>query len=114
LLTAALVLGIIGAVFMMIGGLTCWACVACADEIGGELVEFTTFDRIMVAVVIIAGILAIIGSVFSLKGKLTAPILLSVAGVAGIISTATGNVGGLIGGILLVIAAILAFAGRNK
>jgi len=122
LLLGALVLGIVGAVFVMIGGMTCGLCVACTATFGevivdGEVVspEDLTFILPVLwafsASAIASGILGLIGAIFVMKGTKLGPVLMLVAGILSLPSVILINIIGLLGSILLIVAAIIGFVG---
>ena len=117
MLTAALVLAVIGAAFSMIGGIGCLAGFNWVNDFGnavgvGNVIPVEVWIWGIGAT--IGGVIAIVGAALVKKGGLIAPILLLVAAAIGIASIWIVNFMGLIGGALILISAILAFVARGQ
>jgi len=124
-LVQARVVGVIGAVLAMAGGITCGLCVAIPSaegmglmlliyEIGFDIAFTVLAIMIIGALSFLAAILAIVGVKLITKGTLAAPILLLIAGLLSISSILIINVIGAIGGLFIVIAAMLTFMSKIK
>lgn len=123
MLTAALVIAIIGAVFALVGGISCLACFAWAQGMLDEaeyILGYGYVYDIPVEVWVlsigaaIAGVVAVVGAALVKKGGFIAPILLLAAGIFCVVTIIIVNILGLVGGILIIIAGILALVARVK
>ena len=128
MLIAALVLGIIGALFVFVSSITCGLCTALVGLETGE-----TALVVAGVLMLVAAVMAIVGAALSIpKGGAAGAVMLisflmNLAGIIvfsvfftnelGVNSFGAGfvlNIVGFIGSIFVLIASFLAFAGRGQ